>query len=81
MRLSVAHLGRHPRVFRHMTGLTVAEFEQLARDLLPTFVAREHQRLSRSTRGGGTPFALKPREQFLLTIIWRLQSGVRPAAD
>jgi hypothetical protein len=41
--------------------------------------------LSRSTRkraiGGGTPFALKPREQFLLTIIWRLQSGVRPAAD
>jgi hypothetical protein len=74
MRLTYAHLSRHPRVFRHMTGLTVAEFEDLACDLHPTFVAREQQRLSRPSRqraiGGGTSFALKPREQFLLTVIW-----------
>ncbi len=74
MRLTYAHLSRHPRVFRHMTGLTVAEFDALVQDLHPAFVAREHQRLSRPTRqraiGGGTPFALKPREQFLLTVIW-----------
>ena len=74
MRLTYAHLSRHPRVFRHMTGLTVAEFDVLVQDLHPSFVAREQQRLSRPTRqraiGGGTPFALKPREQFLLTVIW-----------
>jgi hypothetical protein len=74
MRLTYAHLSRHPRVFRHMTGLAVAEFDVLVQDLLPVFRAREQQRLSRPTRqraiGGGTPFALKPREQFLLTVIW-----------
>ena len=74
MRLTDAHLHRHPRVFRHMTGLTVAEVDELACDLYPVFVAHEQQRLSRPTRqraiGGGTPFALKPREQFLLTVIW-----------
>lgn len=77
MRLSVAHLRQHPRVFKHMTGLTVAEFDDVVHDLLPCFVAHEHQRLSRPDRqraiGGGTPFALKPREQFLLTIIWLRQ--------
>lgn len=74
MRLSVAHLRHHPRVFKQMTGLTVSEFEELVHDLLPVFTAREQQRLSRPDRqraiGGGTPFTLKPREQFLLTIIW-----------
>jgi len=74
MRLTYAHLSRHPRVFRHMTGLTVAEFDELVGDVYPVFVAREHRRLSRPTRqraiGGGTPFALTPREQFLLTVIW-----------
>ncbi len=74
MRLSVAHLRHHPRVFKQMTGLTVAEFEEVVHDLLPIFTAREQQRLSRPNRqraiGGGTPFALKPREQVLLTIIW-----------
>ncbi len=74
MRLTYAHLSRHPRVFRHMTGLAVAEFDVLVQDLLPVFRACQQQRLSRPTRqraiGGGTPFALKPREQFLLTVIW-----------
>ena len=74
MRLSVAHLRHHPRVFKQMTGLTVTEFEEVVHDLLPSFTAYEHQRLSRPDRqraiGGGTPFTLKPREQFLLTIIW-----------
>ena len=74
MRLSVAHLSRFPRVFRHMTGLTPTEFADLVRDLQPTFVAQHHQRLSRPDRrraiGGGTPFTLAPREQFLLAVIW-----------
>lgn len=74
MRLSSTHLRRSPRVFRHMTGLTPNEFDLLVHDLLPIFIALHHQRLSRPNRrraiGGGTPFTLAPREQFLLTIIW-----------
>jgi hypothetical protein len=35
MRLSVAHLRHHPRVFKQMTGLTVAAFEELVHELLP----------------------------------------------
>jgi hypothetical protein len=74
MHLSTAQLRQHPRVFRHMTGLPVAEFELLVSELLPTFTAQHHQRLSRPNRqraiGGGTPFALPPRDQFLLTVIW-----------
>jgi hypothetical protein len=74
MRLTFAHLSRYPRVFRHMTGLTVAEFDDLVRDVLPRFTAQEHQRLSRPTRrraiGGGKQFALTPRDQLLLTVIW-----------
>ncbi len=74
MRLSVAHLSHHPHVFKQMTGLTVAEFEEVVHDVLPSFLAREQQRLSRPDRqraiGGGTPFTLKPREQLLLTVIW-----------
>jgi hypothetical protein len=34
-----------------MTELTVAEFEEVACDLHPTFVAREQQRLSRPCTG------------------------------
>ncbi len=44
MRLSVVHLRHHPRVFKQMTGLTVAEFEEVVYDLLPSFRAREQQR-------------------------------------
>lgn len=83
MRLTVAHLSRHPRVFRHMTGLTVAEFDELVRELLPRFTAHEHQRLARPDRkraiGGGKEFALPPREQVLLTLIWLRLSPMQEA--
>jgi hypothetical protein len=35
MRLSVVHLRHHPRVFKQMMGLTVAEFEEVVYDLRP----------------------------------------------
>lgn len=77
MRLTSAQLSRYPRVFRHMTGRTVAEFDVLVQDLLPIFTARDHARLRRPTRqrasAGGTPCALTPREPFVLTGIWLRQ--------
>lgn len=77
MRLRSTHLRHHPRVFQHLTGLTVPEFDTLVVDLLPTFAAAEQARLRRPTRqraiGGGRQFALSPREQCLLTVIWLRQ--------
>lgn len=74
MLLSSFHLRSHPRVFKHMTGLTVADFDVLIHDLLPAFTETHHRSLARPDRkraiGGGTQFTLAPREQVLLTIIW-----------
>jgi hypothetical protein len=39
------HLTSHPTVFRAMTGLTVARFEELLEELLPAFHAARRQRL------------------------------------
>src|SRR3712207_1109944 len=77
MRLRSTHLRHHPRVFRHLTGLTVPELATLVADLLPAFTAAEQARRRRPTRqralGGGRHFELPPREQFLLTVIWLRQ--------
>ncbi len=77
MRLRSTHLRHHPRVFRHLTGLSITEFDTLVADLLPMFTAAEQARLRRPTRrraiGGGRQFQLAPREQFLLTVIWLRQ--------
>jgi hypothetical protein len=68
------HLGQHPAVFRSMTGLTVAAFDQMLPELLAAFATRRRQRLDRPGRqrafGGGGDFDLSPAEQFLLTIVW-----------
>lgn len=60
-----------------MTGLRVAEFDQLVVDVLPRFAAAEAERLSRPNRqraiGGGHPFELEPINQLLLTVIWLRQ--------
>ncbi len=74
MLLHYERLHRYPTVFKAMTGLTVPQFDDLVADLLPRYQAAERQRLSRPTRqraiGGGHPFELAPRNQFLLTVVW-----------
>ena len=44
------HLGKHPPVFRAMTGLTVAVFDQLLPELRAAFAAARRQRLDRPDR-------------------------------
>lgn len=77
MRMRSTHLRHYPRVFQHLTGISVAEFDVLVADLLPAFTAAEQTRLQRPTRqraiGGGRQFDLAPREQVLLTLIWLRQ--------
>jgi DDE superfamily endonuclease/Helix-turn-helix of DDE superfamily endonuclease len=67
-------LGKHPSVFRSMTGLTVEVFDQLLPELLSAFAAERQRRLDRPDRrralGGGDAFDLGVADQFLLTIVW-----------
>jgi len=74
MILRHARLSKHPRVFKAMTGLSTAEFDALAEDLVPLLVAavaarRERPRRDRA-QGAGHPFELDHRDQLLLTVVW-----------
>jgi hypothetical protein len=72
--LRYARLCQHSRVFRALTGLTVAEFDALARVAVPALAEADRTRLSRPTRrraiGAGHPTALVPHDQVLQTVIW-----------
>ena len=68
------HLGRHPSVFRAMTGLTVEAFDRMLPGLLTAFDADRRRRLDRPDRrraqGGGDTFDLAVADQVLLTVVW-----------
>lgn len=70
-------LSRYPNVFLKMTGLHVAEFSGVLKDVLPRFGEAEAQRLSRAERqraiGGGRESELDGRDQILLTVVWLRQ--------
>src|SRR4051812_29635053 len=67
-------LGKRPTVFRALTGLTVAAFDQLLPELRAAFAAARRHRLDRPDRqravGGGDDFDLGVDDQFLLTVVW-----------
>jgi hypothetical protein len=68
------HLTQHPNVFYAVTGLRVAEFDELLADVLPQYADQEQQRLARPDRqramGAGHPFELKDRDHILLAVVW-----------
>jgi hypothetical protein len=72
--LRLSRLRSVPTIFRTLTGITVAVFDQLLDDLRPAFTADRRRRLSRPDRqralGGGDDFDLAPDDQFLLAIFW-----------
>jgi hypothetical protein len=74
MMLRLCRLRSVPAIFRNLTGVTVAVFDQLLEDLRPAFAADRRRRLDRPDRkralGGGDDFDLEPDDQFLLTIFW-----------
>src|SRR5579884_812641 len=76
--LHYPRLSRHPPVFRALTGLPVADFDALARDVLPRLAAADLARLARPDRrraiGAGHPCALAPRDQVRLSVVWLRRS-------
>jgi hypothetical protein len=70
-------LSRHPKVFKHLTGLAVAEFDELVQDILPALGRAAQHRLSQRPRqraiGAGRHFELAGRDQILLTVVWLRQ--------
>jgi hypothetical protein len=74
MVLQDRHLHRHPAVCRAMTGLSVAEFDALAADVLPRYRAAERDRLGRPGRrraiGGGRKDELPLRDHLLMAVVW-----------
>jgi DDE superfamily endonuclease/Helix-turn-helix of DDE superfamily endonuclease len=71
------HLRKHPAVFRHLTGVTVAVFDELAAEVVPAVEAAHRARLDRPDRqraiGGGDDFDLPTADQVLMTVIWLRQ--------
>jgi hypothetical protein len=73
----LANLRAHPVVFKHLTGLTVAAFDELAAQVVPAIGRAHRERLDRPDRkravGGGDHFDLTTADQLLLTVIWLRQ--------
>ena len=74
MILRLSRLRGFPAIFRHLTGITLALFDQMLPDLRLAFSAQRRRRLNRPDRqrayGGGDDIDLEPADQFLLTIFW-----------
>ena len=74
MLLRLQRLRAFPAIFRNLTGITLALFDQLLPSLRHAFADRRRQRLQRPNRqrafGGGDDFDLDVDDQFLLTIFW-----------
>ncbi len=69
-------LCRHARVFQHLTGLRLSEFEELSAEMVPVqkdthrdILARREKPRKRAVGGGGQ-FGLGHQDQLLLTVIW-----------
>jgi DDE superfamily endonuclease/Helix-turn-helix of DDE superfamily endonuclease len=71
------NLRQHPAVFGHLTGLTVAAFDELTARVVPVVEAAHHNKLDRPDRqraiGGGDDFDLSTADQVLLSVIWLRQ--------
>jgi hypothetical protein len=68
---------KHPAVFRHLTGLTVAAFDALAADVVPAVETAHRKSLDRPDReraiGAGGEFGLTTADQLLLAVVWLRQ--------
>jgi hypothetical protein len=73
----LANLRKHPAVFGHLTGLTVAAFDELTAEVVPAIEAAHRKTLDRPDRqraiGGGDDFDLATADRVLLAVSWLRQ--------
>ena len=78
--MKYVHLSQYPKVFKSMTGLQVAEYDEWLESVLPVYRQAEQTRLERADRqralGGGRDASLSESDQILLTVIWLRQYPV-----
>ena len=71
------NLRTYPSVFRALTGLSVAAFDQLATELVPVLEQAHRDARDRPDRqravGGGDHFDLTTVDHLLLTVVWLRQ--------
>ncbi|MHC4397767.1 MAG: transposase family protein [Planctomycetota bacterium] len=69
-----SQLKRSPKVFRKLTGVTVAKYEQIYSQLLPLYEAHNNRRLFRDDRqravGGGNKFKLDLNDRLLMLLMY-----------
>lgn len=76
MMFQYRHLSRHARVFQHLTGLRLSEFDDLSAAMVPVQEATHRDTLAQREKprkravGGGGQFRLRHRDQLLLAVIW-----------
>ena len=74
MILRYSQLRHKAGIFKTMTGLTVALFDELVWDLEPAYAQATAARRERPGRtravGAGHPCCLSARDEVLLTVIW-----------
>jgi hypothetical protein len=74
MSLRYSVLRQQPAIFKALTGLTVALFDELVWDLAPAYAQATAARRTRPGRqravGAGHPHSLPPRDEVLLTVLW-----------
>ena len=67
-------LSKNPQAFLRLTGLDVAKFSQLLKDIEPLWEAAERKRLSKRERkraiGAGTPYSLPLCDRLLMLLIY-----------
>lgn len=72
--LSYTRLSIKPSSFRNLSGISLAEFDDLFQRFLPVWEENEIQRLDRKDRkraiGGGRQYELDQPDLLLMTLIW-----------
>ncbi len=72
--ITYAELIKKPRIFKSLTGVTPAEFDDLLTKVTPIWLQQEQDRLNRPDRqrnmGGGGDYKLALRERLLMILIW-----------
>ena len=73
--MSYARLSRKPLLFRSFTGLEIAEFDIISKEIESKYYEHERKRLSNRKRkrdvgAVGRPFKLKVKERFVMLLVY-----------